>query len=254
MRKTTGMWLSALGVINSLFLLLFIASVYSPLISAKLSQGHWHEARTVGIVFLVLAWLGLSAGAIWGVSFYGFAREEPWAWFWGLVAATFQILPGFFPFIPAMSVHILSKTLISFAVALLLWFLMMKAGGVARATTWMAFLAGLAYIFSFINGVGSIARFILVKSGLMHGIYGMCQMVNWGAAAAFALFIFAAAGKKAWASPLGVFAAGLSLLAGLPVAVFDSVRIGRFSLFFVAPATALAFLLLLLLSKNALES
>ncbi len=250
----TAALISSLGILNSLLLLFWIAGIYSPIMAAKMAQGHWYEANTVKVVFLVLGWLALASGALWAVSLFGFLKDKAWAWLWGLAAAGLQILSGFFPFIPAMSVHIISKTLISFVLALIFWFLMMGLGNVGKKSLWIAFLAGLAYIFSFIDGVGSIARYQLTGKGLLHGVYGMCQMVNWGAAAAFFVFILAAARKKSWTVPLGVFAASLSILAGFPVGIVDMMRIGRFSLFLISPIFSSIFLIVLLLSQKALGS
>lgn len=252
-KNILGAILSFTGIINGLLLLFWIAGIYSPVISAKIAQGHGYEAVTVRLVFAVLGWLGLSAGALWATVLYGFVKDKDWAWFWGVVAATFQILPGFFPFIPATSVHIFSKTLFSFAIGLILWFAMLWMGKVKGKIILISFLAGLAYIFSFIDGVGSIARYQMVNKGILFGIYGLSQMVNWWAAIGIVIFIFGIIKKKSWAIPEGIFATTLSMLGGFPMGIMDALNIGRFSLFLVAPITSAIILTVLLLNAKDLE-
>jgi len=252
-KNTLGVILSFTGIVNGLLLLFWIAAIYSPVVSTKIAQGHGYEAITVRIVFAVLGWMALSAGALWAAVLYGFVKGKDWAWFWGIVAATFQILPGFFPFIPAASVHIFSKTLFSFAIALILWFAMLWMGKIKGKIIWISFLAGLAYIFSFIDGVGSIARYQMVNKGIALGIYGLSQMVNWWAAIGIAIFIFGLVKKKFWAISEGVFATTLSMLGGFPMGIMDALRIGRFSLFLVAPITSTILLIVILLNAKEVE-
>ncbi len=246
-KKLWGSVLSVVGIINGLLLLIWINRLYYSVVVAKIHQGHFHEALTVRIVFALLAWLALSAGAIWAASLYGFLKNREWAWFWGLLAATLQILAGFFPFIPSASVHIFAKTFIIFWIALAMWFVMMRFGKVPARALWISFLAGLAYIFSFIDGVGTIARYWLYAKKFSYAIYGLTQMVNWWAAAGFVVFIMALTKGKKWAIPLGIFTTSLSMLVGYPLGIADAIRIGRFSLFLIAPITSTLILLLILL-------
>ncbi len=253
-QKVWGSFLSLVGIVSGLLLLMWINGLYYSVVVAKIHRGDFHEALTVRIVFAVLAWLGVSAGAIWAASLYGFIKGKNWAWFWGLLASTLQILAGFFPFIPSASVHIFAKTFIIFWVALVLWFVMMRFGGVPWKSIWIGFVAGLAFIFSFIDGVGTIARYWLYAKKFSYAIYGLCQMTNWWAAAGFVVFILALAKGKKWAIPLGIFTTVLSMLAAYPLGIADATRIGRFSLFLIAPITStlLLFAILVFLKEEDL--
>ena len=109
-----GMALALLGILTGLLTFYLMADIYNPTIAGKFADGRPDEALTVRVVFPFLGWLGISAGALWGAILYGFAQRQDWAWFWGVVAATIQLLAGFFPAIPAMDSHLPTPTLIVF--------------------------------------------------------------------------------------------------------------------------------------------
>ena len=100
--RTLGIALAILGILTSLLIFYLMADQYNLLINAKVADGRTDEAASVRITYAVLGWFGIAAGAVWAAVLYGFSRKESWAWFWGAVAATIQLLVGFFPAIPAM--------------------------------------------------------------------------------------------------------------------------------------------------------
>ncbi|MCD6401597.1 MAG: hypothetical protein J7L73_06670, partial [Anaerolineales bacterium] len=224
-----------------------LVSIYNPTIVGKINDGRPDEAITVQIVFAILGWLGLSAGAIWGAVLYGFLNKQDWAWFWGLVAATIQILAGFFPIIPPASINMPTPTVWVFLIAFILWFGMLFIGGVEKKIVWLAFASGLAYVFPFIDGVGAISRFQTVKESFPNGMYALGQMVNWWGAAAWAVFIFVLVKRKTWIIPMGIFAALMSIFGGLPVGLTDVIRLHRFSMFLPSPLISIGMLIYLLL-------
>lgn len=254
-KRTLGILLAVAGVLIGLLLAYQIASIYQSTIDGKVAEGRPDEGITVQIVFAILGWLTLVGAALMGVSAYGFARRQPWAWFWGTVAATLYMLTAFFPIIPPASVGLPSPTAPSFGLAAVLWFGMLMAGGVAWRSVALAFVAGLAYVLTFMDGVASISRYQTVPNPFLHGVYAVTQMVNWWGAAAWAVFIFAALKRKAWALPLGIFAALMSMLGGFPLGISDVIRLGRFSMFLPAPliSTGLLIYLLLPAGRNLLE-
>ena len=230
-----GAILSVVGILTGLLILFLMASIYNPNIEGKLAGERPDEAITVQIVFAVLSWVGVSAGALFVMVLYGFLHKASWAWFWGTVAATVQILAGFFPIIPPSSIGLPAPTMWVFLLACVLWFGMLLVGGVDKKVILLAFTAGLAYVLTFIDGVGAISRFQTEEKGFINAMYGMSQMVNWWGAAAWAGFIFSFIKGKAWTMPLGVFAAAMSMFGGFPVGVTDVIVQGRFSMFLVAP-------------------
>jgi len=254
--KNLGTILSVIGILTGLLTLYLLASIYNPTIAGKIADGRPDEAITVEIVFAMLGWLGLSAGAIWGAVLYGFLNKQDWAWFWGLVASTIQILAGFFPIIPPASISLPTPTVWVFLIAFILWFGMLFIGGVEKKIIALAFASGLAYVFSYIDGVGAISRFQTVKESFPNGMYALGQMVTWWGAAAWAVFIFVLIKRKTWIIPMGIFAALMSIFGGLPVGVTDVVRLHRFSMFLPSPLISTGMLIYLLLpgTKKLLEN
>lgn len=232
-----GMLLSILGIFSGLLLFYLLASQYNLLISVKTAAGRADEATSVRITYAVLGWFGISTTAIWVAVLYGFMQKEQWAWFWGTVAATIQLLAGFFPAIPAMDSHLPMPTLSVFGIALILWFGMLFIGGIEKRAMALTFVAGLAYVLTFIDGVAPIAKYTTSHDDpFWNGMYVMSQQVSWWGAVAWAIFIFAVLRKKSWALPVGIFAAVMSMLAGYPLGLHNALfEVHRFSMFLPAP-------------------
>jgi len=242
-----GILLSVLGILASFLLLYLLADMYIPVVEGKIQQGRPDEAITVRIVYALLGWVGMTAGALWSVVLFGFINERSWAWFWGIVAATAQILAGFFPIIPATSIDMPTPTVWVFGIGFLLWFGMLLIGGVRGKVITLAFFSGIAYVLTFIDGVGAISRYQTVLEPFPLGMYAMGQMVNWWGAAAWAVFIFAIVKMKPWSVHVGIFAAAMSIFGGLPVGVTDVLRLNRFSMFLPAPILSAILLCIILL-------
>ncbi len=181
---------------------------------------------------------------------YGFLNNAKWAWFWGTVAATIQLLAGFFPIIPPSSIGLPAPTMWVFLIAFVLWFGMLLIGGVHWKIMALAFVSGLAYVLTFIDGVGAISRYQTEAKGFISSMYAMSQMVNWWGAAVWAMFIFGLIKGKSWTLPVGVFAAAMSMFGGFPVGVTDVIIQGRFSMFLVAPVMSTILLVYLLLPST----
>jgi len=253
-----GAALAVLGILTGLLTYYLIAQQYNLLIDAKTVDGRMDEAMSVRLTFAVLGWIGISAGAIWAAVFYGFLNKEKWAWFCGTVSATIQLLVGFFPAIPAMDSDLPGPTLAIFALGGILWFGMLFIGGVDKRIITLTFIAGLAYVLTFIDGVAPIAKY--TTSGddpFWNGMYVMSQQVSWWGAAAWAVFIFAVLKKKSWAIPLGIFAGAMSMLAGYPLGLHNALfEVHRFSMFLPAPilGTGLVIYLALPSTRRMLEA
>ena len=245
-----GVVLSIMGILTGLLALFLMTSIYQVNIDGKLAGERPDEAITVRIVFAILGWLGTASGALWVMVLYGFLTRSGWAWFWGTVAATVQILAGFFPIIPPSSIGLPAPTLWVFLIACLLWFGMLLIKGVHARIIMLAFFGGLVYVLTFIDGVGAISRHQTEAKGFISSMYAMSQMVNWWGAAAWALFIFSLVQGRSWALPLGIFASAMSIFGGFPVGVTDVIVKGRFSMFLVAPVMGTGLLLYLLLPSS----
>ncbi len=243
-----GAALAVFGIIAGLLLYFILAAQYNLVIDSKTVDGRLDEVASVEMVYPLLGWLGTAAGAVWAAVLYGFVRKEDWAWYWGAVAATIQLLAGFFPAIPAMDSHLPTPTLIVFGVAAVLWFGMLFIGGVNKKIITLTFIAGLAYVLTFIDGVAPIAKFTTSHDNpFWNGMYVMSQQVSWWGAAAWAIFIFAVLKKNSWAIPVGIFAATMSMMAGYPLGLYNAlVEVHRFSMFLPAPLISTGLLVYLL--------
>lgn len=253
-----GAALAVLGIVAGILAFYLIAGQYNQVIGVKLATDRMDEAWSVRITYAVLGWIGTTSTAIWAAVLYGFLQKKEWAWFWGAVAATIQLLVGFFPAIPAMDSHLPTPTLIVFALGGILWFGMLFIGGVEKRIITLTFIAGLAYVLTFIDGVAPIAKFTTSRDNpFWNGMYVMTQQVSWWGAAAWAMFIFATLSKKSWAIPVGLFAGTMSMMAGYPLGLHNALfEVHRFSMFLPAPllSTALIVYLILPSTRKMLEA
>ncbi|KAA3661821.1 MAG: hypothetical protein DWQ04_15220 [Chloroflexi bacterium] len=252
-----GAILAGIGILAGGLTLYFLADTYNTVISTHFAAGEWEESNTVRVVYAVLGWLGIAAGALSGSVLYGFLTKRPWAWFWGAVAATILLLAGFFPMIPAADSGLPTPTMIVFGLAAVMWFGMLFIGGVNNKIIGLTFVAGLAYVLTFIDGVAPISKFqtsyqspdavTQVSDSFWNGIYIMSQQVNWWGAAAWAMFIFAVFKSKSWAVPVGIFAALMSMIGGYPMGIHNVTEVQRFSMFLPAPILSTILLIVILL-------
>ncbi len=251
-----GAILSVVGILTGFLVLYLLASTYMPVVEGKILDGRPDEAITVRIVHALLGWVGMTAGALWVTVLYGFLNKKEWAWGLGVVAAMAQILAGFFPMIPPASIGMPTPTMWVFLIAFVLWFGMLLIGGVEKKIIALAFAGGLAYVLTFMDGVGAISRYQTSEASFPIGMYAMGQMINWWGAAAWAVFIFALVKGKSWALPMGIFAASVSIFGGFPVGITDVAQLGRFSMFLVAPVMSTLMLVVLLLpgTKRLIEA
>ncbi len=245
-----GAILSIVGILTGLLILFLLANIYQVNIDGKIAGERPDEAITVQIVFAMLSWVGVSAGALWVMVLYGFINKADWAWGFGVVAATIQLLAGFFPMIPPASIGLPIPTIWVFLIALVLWFGMLLIGGVENKIIIFAFISGLAYVLTYIDGVGAISRYQTEEKGFIASMYAMSQFVNWLGAIVWAFFIYALVKGKPWIIPLGVFAAAMSMFGGFPVGLTDVIIQGRFSMFLVAPMMGTALLIYMLMPST----
>ncbi len=242
-----GAILSVVGILVGMLALFLIAATYMPTVEGKILDGRPDEAITVRIVHALMGWIGMTGGALWAVVLYGFLNKKDWAWGLGVAASTMQILAGFFPMIPPASIGMPTPTIWVFLIAFVLWFSMIFIGGVKNKIIALAFVSGLAFIMTFIDGVGAISRYQTVKESFPIGMYAMGQMVNWWAGAAWAVFIFALVKGKPWTIAMGIFASSLAIFGGIPVGLTDVFRLSRFSMFLPGPLLSAILLVVILL-------
>jgi|LGOV01.1.fsa_nt_gb hypothetical protein len=245
-----GAALAVVGILIGFLVLYQIAVTYIPIVEGKILEGRPDEALTVRIVHALMGWIGMTGSAIWAVALFGFLNKKDWAWSLGVIAGTLQLLAGFFPMIPPASIGMPTPTIWAFLIASVLWFGMLFIGGVKNKIITLAFVSGLAYVMIFIDGVGAISRYQTVQESTLIGMYAMGLVVTWWAAAAWAVFIYFLVKGKAWTLEVGIFAASLSIIAGLPVGLTDVVRLSRFSMFLPGPLLSAILLVVILLPNT----
>ncbi|MCK5520966.1 MAG: hypothetical protein KAI81_07625, partial [Candidatus Marinimicrobia bacterium] len=158
---------------------------------------------------------------------------------------------GFFPIIPAKSIDLPAYTQPVFIIATILWFALMYVGKVDRKVIGFVFVAGLAYVLTYIDGVAIISKYqTTTYNDVWKGMYAVVMMVTWFGATAWLVFSFAVLRRKTWAVPLGVFAASMSMLGGYPLAVVNIMEVHRFSMFLPGPMIATILLPFILLPKT----
>jgi hypothetical protein len=261
-----GAVLAVIGIVAGILCLYFVADTYNAVIHTHFNAGDWEESNTVRIVYAVLGWLGTAAGALSAAVLWGFLNKQDWAWLWGTVAATILLLAGFFPMIPAADSGLPVPTMWVFMLAAVMWFGMLLVGGVSGKIITLTFIAGLAYVLTFIDGVAPFSKFqttfqmptafVENPNTFWNGMYVILQEVSWWGAAGWAIFIFATLKKKSWAIPVGIFAASMSMLAGYPLGLHNVAEVQRFSMFLPAPLLSTGLLIYLLLpgTKKMLEA
>ncbi len=247
-RYKLGAILAAIGAIIGLVAFYLFIIIYNPMIQVEMDAGRPDEALVVRLVFPILGYLAIAAGVLWMLSFYGFLIREKWAWMLGVIAATLSLLAGFFPMIPAMSRGATPVTAAVFFPNLVLWVGLLFVRRVDWRIGSLAFTGGLAYILAFMDGVATIDKIQLSGSQpTLNGMYVMVQQINWWAAAAWAVFIFALLGRRSWAQVVGLGAGLLAILGGYPLGVVNMLEVKRFSMFMPSPLLSTLLVVILLL-------
>lgn len=243
-RTTAGAIISLVGALVGIAgVLVAFLLAYQPTIDVELAAGRPDEATIVRYVFPFLSDIGIIAGVLWAVAAYGFFQKERWAWTAAIIANVASLLTGFFGMIPALSRGLFPMFLVVFLPNLVTYLLLL--GYVRRVDLkiiLLSFLSGITYVLAFMNGVATTDKIILTGKPFLIAV----QRINWVAAAAWAVFTVALVLQKKWAKPVGLGAGLMTLIAGVPLAIYSTLQEGRFSMFSPAPLLALLLLLVLL--------
>ncbi len=250
--KYIGIILSIVGIFTGIMLIYLLAHNYMIVVDGKIAGGRPDEAVAVEITHSMLGSLGIIASALWAAVLYGFFTNQKWAWQWGAMAAALQMLAGFFPTVPAGSIHLPKPTMTVFVIAVVLWFGMMFVGRVNRKVVLFTFVAGLAYVLTYIIGVAMISRYQHLGfetdiPKVFKGMYATVQMSTWMGAAAWLTFIYGVFKHRKWALPLGIMAAANSMIGGYLVGGAElAAKGGIFNLYLPAAIIATGLLIYLL--------
>ncbi len=231
-----------LGIIGTW--ILFVLS-YEPLQAAMLlppSQGGV-GTDAIAIIFLpIVGDLAIIGGVLYAVSAVGFYSDTEWAFPLAVIANVISLQASFWPFIPAITVGQPPVFLLIFIPNLLIYFGLIRfVGEINWFRTILALIVGIAFVMSFMNGVASTKHIFDVIEGRMASggpIYVISQRINWIAAFGYAattvgILLFH---KNEWIRFVGLGAAILAILGGMPLAIINSIeKGGEISMFFFAP-------------------
>ncbi len=241
-KKTWGIILSIVGILAGLYLFYLLATTIMHVAEVKAATNRTDEALAVKITFSMLSWLGLAASALWAAMIYGFAKGKSWAGYYSILAASVLLLASYFPMIPPMSVNLPAPSMQVFFVALIVWFGFVILEKYSWKVIALVFVAGLAFVLIYMDGVAMISRYQLPHEQAAKGFYATAFGASWGASAAWLVFIMGALKRKSWTVPLGIFAATLSMFAGYTVSYWEH----GFSMFLPAPVLSTVYLILLM--------
>jgi len=243
-----GVTISIVGFFAGLLLFYLLAENYMLVVNGKMTSipPRPDEALAVQITYSMLGWLGIGASGLWAAVLYGFATKQEWSWRYGKIAASLQMLAGFFPTIPAKSIDLPAATMPVFIIATILWFGIMYIGKVNRKLLAFLFIAGMAYVLSYVNGVAIISKYQTTDyNDIWKGMYAVVFAVTWFAAIAWLTLSFGVLKRKSYTVPLGIMAAVMSMIGGYTLAIVNIIEVQRFSMFLPAPLISTGLLIYL---------
>lgn len=182
--------------------------------------------------------LGILGAALYAASTYGFLTAKTWAFPLAVIATVLALQSSWFVNIPLMVADQPPVYFVLFWPYLALYVILMwLVGRVPWSRTLLALLTGMTYIFSFMNGVASMNRILLLGTPLFVAVQRLhwVSMIGWGVVTAAILLR-----PREWVRVVGLVAAVLELIVGIPLGVATTVQLGRFSMFSIAPLFSLA--------------
>ncbi len=257
-RRLIGIIVAVFGIITGLLLLYYLSDMLMPVVHGKQTSvpPRPDEAIAVYISYTLLGWLGIAAIGIWVAVIYGFALGKEWAWRYGVLASSLQLLAGFFPMIPAASIDLPPQTLPAFLLAFVVWLGVVYVGKLKLKTVIFLLFVGMAYVLSFMNGVADISKFQTSTDEFMKGLFILSLGVTWIGSGAWLIVLWGSINKKSYVIPLGIMAATIVMLTGYILGITNVMEVHRFSMFLMAPIISTGLLIYLLLpsaKKVAIE-
>jgi hypothetical protein len=252
-KSKVGAAISLIGAILGIVVIYAsFLQVYDPIMASEMAEGRAGGegiADGVSISKYVMPFvndIGIIGGVLWAVSAYGFIKREEWAWPTAILANVLSLL-SFFMLIPAMSRGISPIYAIVFIPNIIAFFiLLVYVRKIDPKIIAISMVAGMAYVMAFMNGVAATDQ-ILSGGGTL---FVVGQRINWIASIAWGCFVIALLTRKNWALQLGLSAALLTLVAGIPLGVVIARESAKFSMYFLAPILALFLKISFVLPKS----
>jgi hypothetical protein len=252
-RSKVGAVIAIIGAILGIVVIYAgFLQVYDPIMASEMTDGRaGGESIVEGLsvskyVMPIVNDIGIIGGVIWAVSAYGFIKREDWAWGTAILANVLSLL-SFFMLIPAMSRGISPIYAFVFIPNIIAFFLLLAyVRLIDPKIIAISTVAGMAYVMAFMNGVASTDQMLSGGSTL----FVVGQRLNWIASIAWGTFVVALLTRKKWTLQLGLFAALLTLVAGIPLGVVTTMESAKFSMYFLAPILALVLKIIFILPKS----
>ena len=185
--------------------------------------------------------IGVAAGVFFAVGAYGFATAQKWAYPLVVIAAVLSLQGSWFVNVPFMAASMPPVYFTLFWPYLVLYFLLTKVVG---KTPWnrllLSMATGMTFIFSFMNGVASTSRIITIGTPLFVAVQRLhwVSMVGWGIVTVMVLLRPTEKTRL-----IGLLAALMEIVVGIPLAIATTIGLARFSMFSVGPIFSFALLI-----------
>jgi len=242
-----GGWLALAGAvlgITAAFVLFM--TWYGPALTAEAAEPGCEIL--LKFIMPLLSDVSILAGVLYAVSAYGFFTAAGWAFPLAVIANVLALQGGWFINVPFMAAGMPPVYFIIFFPNLLLFFLFTKSvGRLSWSRTLLALFIGMAFVFSFMNGVASTSRIITIGTPL----FVLVQRLHWIAMVGFGVdAVGTILRPREWMRVVGLAAGLLEVVVGVPLAIATAIDMGRFSLFAIGPIISL--LLLVVFAQPAL--
>ena len=252
-KTKAGATISLIGALLGIFLIyVSFLQVYEPIMASEVTAGRDGGESIVGGVSIskyvmpVVNDIGIIGGVLWAVAAFGFFHKEKWAWSTALLANVLSLL-SFFMLIPALSRGISPIYTLVFIPNIIAFFLLLAyVRKIDTKIILISTVAGMAYVMAFMNGVAATDQ--MLSGGDVIFIVG--QRLNWIGAILWGSFVIALLNRNKWSLQLGLSAALLTLVAGIPLGIVTSLQSLKFSMFFLAPALSLILKIFFVLPKG----
>jgi len=188
--------------------------------------------------------VAMVAGVLYLVSSYLFLRSSPWAFRLAIIANVLALQGSFFINVPFAAADLPPVYMIVFVPNLLLFLLLTwLVGRLPWRRILLGLVAGMTYVFCLMNGVASLSRIITIGTPLFYFV----QRAHWVAMVGMGvLTVQTLLRPTEWARVVGIAAALMELIVGIPLAYATAIELERFSLFSLAPIFSAIVLVVLL--------
>jgi hypothetical protein len=191
--------------------------------------------------------LGILAGVMYLVSAYGFGTRRDWAFPLAVIANVLALQGAWFINVPFMAADLPPVYFIVFWPNLIAYLLLLLVvGKVPWQRTVLGLLAGMTFVFTLMNGVASWSRILTIGTTLFVAVQRLhwISMIGWGVVTVGLILK-----PREWMRVVGLTAAVIELVVGIPLAYATAIELGRFSLFSLAPIFSLILLVIFLWPK-----